>query len=212
MSGGLERGARVAERTERCAKEPRTVHRSVLQQGVSRRIEPGMRILDGPADPMAERRFDRVETARRSHDPDGPIGRRVFRRKHCDRRRDGLDLGIPGRERKPAHERERQIVARPKSGEWGRRRVVDALDLDLRHLRSRIQQGVPMPAQPWRYVVHPRAGDPLHRKRNVCPTPSRRALSTIAAPSAISESDRPRCQKRIVSSSRSRPGFTPATI
>ena len=39
--------------------------------------------------------------------------------------------------------------------------------------------------------------------------PSRAALSSMAWPSAMSESDRPRCQNRMVSSSRSRPGLRP---
>ena len=42
--------------------------------------------------------------------------------------------------------------------------------------------------------------------------PRRFALASIAAPRAMSESDRPRCQKRLVSSSLSRPGLSPATI
>jgi hypothetical protein len=42
--------------------------------------------------------------------------------------------------------------------------------------------------------------------------PSRAALPSIAEPRAISERDRPRCQNRMVSSSRSRPTFCPATI
>ena len=39
--------------------------------------------------------------------------------------------------------------------------------------------------------------------------PSRAAFSSMAWPSAMSDSDRPRCQNRMVSSSRSRPGLTP---
>ena len=42
--------------------------------------------------------------------------------------------------------------------------------------------------------------------------PRRAAFSSIAWPSAMSLRLRPRCQNRIVSSSRSRPGLLPATI
>ena len=51
-----------------------------------------------------------------------------------------------------------------------------------------------------------------HAKRSLWPMPCSPALASIALPSAMSDSDRPRCQNRMVSSSLSRPGFRPATI
>ena len=40
--------------------------------------------------------------------------------------------------------------------------------------------------------------------------PSFSPFFSMTSPSAMSESDRPRCQNRIVSSALSRPGFSPA--
>ena len=67
-----------------------------------------------------------------------------------------------------------------------------------------------------RDVANRKAGsgedDRCHANRSLWPMHFARALASIADPSAMSESDRPRCQNRIVSSSLSRPGLSPATI
>ena len=53
---------------------------------------------------------------------------------------------------------------------------------------------------------------PAHAKRSCVPIPIAAALASMAWPSAMSLSESPRCQNRIVSASLSRPGLAPATI
>ena len=157
-----ERRSRIAERTDRFAIERRARDRPMSEQRMPRCVEARMRVLDGPADPMAERRSEHVERTVGAHEPHRAIRRTVAVGKRSHRRGQRLDVGVTRCERQTADEPENQIVARPKVGERRRRRMIDALDGKPRaRCRSRHQR-MPVPPDFRRRVVHPRARDEAH--------------------------------------------------
>src|SRR6185436_7616568 len=88
--------------------------------------------------------------------------------------------------------------------------VLDDVDLHARIGESPPEERAPRPGGARDGVIHPEGGD--QAKRSVWPMPRDFALASSAWPRAMSVMDRPRCQKRIVSRSCTRPGLTPATI
>ncbi len=71
-----KRAARMPERSDRLAIQRRPGRRAVREQRVARRVEARVRVFRQPADPVAERRVERVEGAVGADQPDRSVARR----------------------------------------------------------------------------------------------------------------------------------------
>ena len=182
------------------------------------RVVTGMGILDRISEPGAERVLERMELRIRAYDEARSVDRLSRNRRSsgnggCDRLRPhrGKRIG------KAAHESRR----RDRRASRARRAATET------HGRSHADRRCDSRASQPNSSFHAEAAAGLteyirafatygigipQAKRRRCPNPRRWDFSSIAWPSAMSDSDRPRCQNRLVSSSLCRPGFRPATI
>ena len=190
------------QRADRLPEQPGLPAGAMAQEVVPDGVEARLRVLDRPADAAAEGVGELPERSIGRNGEIGPVhGASVAARKRRQRRRDRLHGRLRARERVAAHEGEAEVPARPQRLERRRSGMIDIDQRDAGSLGDPCEEA--LPKVPRRRVdgVHAGIGDERrHAKRSRWPIPSRAAFSSIAAPSAMSESDRPRCQNRMVSS------------
>ena len=185
----------------------------------ARRVEARLRIVGHPAEAMAEGLLQAGPSALRAHQELAAVARQPFvapRRRH--RRGDRLHAPDRTHERPAAHESAAQLGLAPQLRDRPRTAVRDEAHVDARVGEYALEQRAPRRGRHGAGVVHPQDVTRSVTAANVSGTaasarPRRAGLSAAARGRARCRLMlRPRCQNRIVSSSRSRPGLRPATI
>ena len=218
---GLGEPARREQRTDGRREQASTALARVWCKQCARGLIARLRVLDRVREALAEYVVE-FDPRRVGADHDiAPVHRlAAVRGSARHRRREQRRLRGGERIRIAADERAAEVGPRPERGHGIRGRIVDRLSGHACAFDDPLEQGAPGRRCLRVDRVHAGVGDQhcaFARERGYAyrsrwPIPNFFALASIAAPSAMSDSDSPRCQKRFVSSSRSRPGLRPATI
>src|SRR5579859_1959816 len=165
-----------------------------------------MRCGRHPAEAASERVLELSPAALRPHEKLAAIaGFAAIARRSRNRHGDRLHRDRRAYERQSAHERRAEIFAAPELVDRQRPSMLNDLRVEIGVGKDARKKLTPSAGDARSSLIHPERSD--QAKSSVRPTASRCAFASNAWPRAMSLVLRPRCQKRIVSSSRSRPGL-----